>query len=415
MGEQMTVQLVDMAHGGDAVGRYEGKAIFVPYGIPGESVRVEIVRDRGRFAHARLLNVLSASPQRVQPPCPYFGACGGCQWQHIAYEAQLSYKRSIVRTQLQHIAGLPDATVHPTLGMTDPWHYRNHVQFSVSRDGELGFMAAGSHQVVPIENCLLMHPLLEEVFDSLDIELPGLQRLSLRAGINTGEQMIIFEVALDEAPELEVNLPVSCVLLLSDGTPVTLVGSPYIRELVAGRVYRLSASSFFQVNTQQNERLVSLVSTYLNPGADSIVLDAYCGVGTFALGLAGKAKQVIGIESSAVAITDARANAADMDNVVFLQGGVKEVIPTLDVTAPLVVMDPPRTGLDQEALSALVDLAPVRIVYVSCDPATLARDIKRLLASGYQLRQVQPIDMFPQTCHIECVAVLTSSPEEPDK
>lgn len=413
MGERLIVELADIAHGGDAVGRYEGKAIFVPYGIPGESVRVEIVRDRGRFAHARLLDVLSTSPQRVQAPCPYFGACGGCQWQHMAYETQLEYKRLIVRTQLERIAALPDVTVHPTLGMTDPWRYRNHVQFSVSRGGKLGFMAASSRKVVPIERCLLMHSLLEEVFDSLDIELPDLQRLLLRAGINTGEQMIIFEMASDQPPELEVDLPVSCVLLLSDGTPVTLVGSPYIHESVAGRVYRLSAPSFFQVNTQQTEKLVSLVSTYLNPEPDSVVLDAYCGVGTFGLSLATKAKQVIGIESNAAAIADARANATDMDNVVFVHGPVEETIPTLDVTAPLVVIDPPRTGLDKKALSALVNLAPVRIVYVSCDPATLARDVKRLLGSGYHLREVQPTDMFPQTYHIECVAVLTSFPEEP--
>jgi 23S rRNA (uracil1939-C5)-methyltransferase len=411
MGERLIVQLADMAHGGDAVGRCEGKAIFVPYGIPGESVRVEVVRDRGRFAHARLLDIVSASPQRVQPPCPYFGACGGCQWQHVAYETQLEYKRLIVHAQLQRIAGLPEVTVHPPLGMSNPWRYRNHVQFSVSRDGALGFMAAGSREVVAIEKCLLMHPLIEEMFDSLDIELSDLQRLSLRAGINTGEQMIIFEMASDEPPELEVDMPISCVLLLSDGTAVTLVGSHYIHELVAGRAYRLSASSFFQVNTHQTEKLVSLVSTYLNPEPEDIVLDAYCGVGTFALGMGARAKQVIGIESNLAAVADARVNAADMDNMVFVGGPVEEIMPTLDVTAPLLVIDPPRTGLDQNALSAVVNLAPVRIVYVSCDPATLARDIKRLVAAGYHLREVQPIDMFPQTYHIECVAVLTSLPE----
>ena len=218
MGERLIVQLEDMAHGGDAVGRHEGKVIFIPYGIAGESVRVEITRDRERFAHARLLEVLVASPQRVQPPCPYFGTCGGCQWQHIQYGSQLEYKQGIVRTQLQRIAGLSDIVVRPTLGMADPWHYRNHMQFNSSRDGRLGLMAAGSHQVVPIDHCLLMHPLLEEMFDSLDIELFGLQRLSLRAGVNTGEQMIIFETEDDQPPEVEVDLPLSCALLLSDGT-----------------------------------------------------------------------------------------------------------------------------------------------------------------------------------------------------
>lgn len=406
MGKQLNVQLTSMAHGGEAVGHYEGKAIFVPYGIPGESVRVEIVQDKGRFAHARLLEVLSASPHRVQPPCPYFGVCGGCHWQHVAYAAQLEYKRSIIQTQLQRIAGLPNAMAHPTLGMADPWHYRNHVQFSVSEDGQLGFMAANSHKVIPIEHCLLLHPLLEELLDAMDIELPGLQRLSLRAGIHTGDQMIIFEMESDQPPELEVDLPVSCVLLLSDGTPVTLLGSSCIREQVAGRMYRISAPSFFQVNTHQAEALVSQVCTYLSAGPEHTVLDAYCGVGVFALSLAATAKRVLGIESNAAAIADAQANAAGMDNVSFLCGRVEEVAPTLAISTPLLVVDPPRTGLDRQALSALVQLAPTRIVYVSCDPATLARDVKSLLASGYHLREVQPIDMFPQTYHIECVAVL---------
>jgi len=406
MGEELVIQLADMAHGGDAVGRHEGKAIFVPYGIPGESVRVEILRDRGRFAHARLREVLSASAQRVQPPCPYFRVCGGCQWQHLSYDSQLKYKRSIVHAQLQRIAGIHKPIVQPTLGMMDPWRYRNHVQFAVTRDGNLGFMAASSHNVVPIDRCLVMHPLLQEAFDSLDIELPDLHRLSLRAGINTGDQMIIFELTSDQPPELELDLPISCVLLLSDGTPITLAGSPHIHEQALGRSYRISSSSFFQVNTAQAEKLISLVADYLSPKSDSVVVDVYCGVGTFGLALAGQAKQVIGIESSSSAITDARANAADVDNAIFVEGSVAIVAPTLNVASPLVVVDPPRTGLDKKALSALVNLGPSRLVYVSCDPATLARDIKSLIASGYRLREVQPVDMFPQTYHIECVAAL---------
>jgi len=324
----------------------------------------------------------------------------------VAYEAQIAYKRSIVRAQLQRIAGLPDATVRPTLGMGTPWHYRNHVQFRAGSDGQLGFLATGSHRVVPIENCVLMHPLLEALLDSMDIQLPGLQRLSLRAGINTGDQMLILEMESDQPPDLEVSLPVSCVLQLSSDVPVTLIGSPYIYEEVAGRVYRISAASFFQVNTRQTERLVSLVCEYLSPNPYSVVLDAYCGVGTFALGLAECAERVLGIESNSAAIADARINAHGLDNVTFTRGSVEEIVPTLDIADSLVVLDPPRSGLSKAAMSALVGLAPLRIVYVSCDPASLARDIKRFLPTGYQLREVQPVDMFPQTYHTECVAVL---------
>jgi len=413
MAERLTIQLTDMAHGGAAVGRDEGKVVFVPYGMPGDEVLVKIVRDKGRFAHAQLLEVLSASPERVQPLCPYFGTCGGCHWQHATYEAQLAYKRSIVRAQLRRIAGLTDTTVHPTLGMPTPWHYRNHVQLCANPKGLLGFMAAGSHRIVPIEDCLLMHPLLGELFGSLDIELPALLRLSLRAGTRTGDRMIIFEMEADQPPELEVNLPTSCVLLLSSGVPVTLIGSPYVYEQVAGRTYRISAPSFFQVNTHQTDALVSQVAEYLDPEPDSVILDAYCGVGMFALSLAGKARQVFGVESNAAAIADAQANARNTSNVTFIHGLIERIVPTLDMTDPLVVIDPPRSGLSKAAMSALVKLSPLRIVYVSCDPASLARDIKRLLPTGYQLREVQPIDMFPQTYHTECVAVLDRRTQRP--
>ena len=406
MAQQLTLSLSDMAFGGEAVGRSEGKAVFVPYALPGDVVRVEVVSDKGRYARARLLDIVTPSPYRVAAPCPYFGVCGGCQWQHVEYTAQLEYKRSIVLSQLQRIAGLADAPVRSTYRMDEPWHYRNHVQFSVSEDGQLGFMAAGSHRVVPIAACLVMHALLTELYDAVDIELPGLRRLSLRAGIGTGERMIVLEMEDDQPPEVEVDLPISFVLSLSDGTPVTLLGSSYIHEQLAGRIYRLSAPSFFQVNTHQAETLISLVRTYLKATAGSTVVDAYCGVGTFALELARTAGQVVGIESSAAALADAAVNAEGLDNVRFVQGAVAEKLATLDVQAPLAVLDPPREGLGQEVIAALARLAAPRVVYVSCDPATLARDIKGMLAAGYALREVQPVDMFPQTYHIESVALL---------
>jgi 23S rRNA (uracil1939-C5)-methyltransferase len=407
MTDELILDLEDMAHGGDAVGRHEGKVVFVPYGIPGESVRVEITRDRKRFAHARLLEVLSPSPQRVPPPCPYFGTCGGCQWQHIAHETQLGHKRSIVEAQLQRIAGVSDAAVQRTMGMSDPWHYRNHTQFSVNSDGQLGFMASSSHRVVPVERCLLMHPLLEEMYESLDLEIAGLSRLTLRAGIGTGAQMVVFEMDTGQVPEVSVEIPVSCIALWPDGTAITLIGNGYIEELVAGSAYRVSANSFFQVNTQQTEQLLSVVAAYLSPDAGDTLVDTYCGVGTFGVALADQVARVIGIESHAPSIADARANAAGLANVTFFESVAEAVLPTLDgLTAPLVLLDPPRTGLASEALSAVLDLAPARIVYVSCDPATLARDVGKFAASGYDLREVQPIDMFPQTYHIECVALL---------
>lgn len=407
MEKGITVTLQDIAHGGSAVGRYEGKVLFVPQGIPGETVRVAIVQDKGRYAQARLLDVLEPSPARISPPCPHFGACGGCHWQHIAYSSQLEYKQAIVRTQLQRIAGLDQAIVHPTIGMADPWHYRNHAQFAVDDCGRLGFMAAASHKVVPIESCLLLEPPLQELFDALDIDLPELERLSMRLGVRTGDLMMILETADDLAPEIEVDLDVSGVFMFSDRTPVTLFGNSFILEQIAGRTFRISAPSFFQVNTSQAEVLVKLVGQLLAPGPDDVLVDAYCGVGTLSLGLAGKCRHLLGIESSAAAIADALANAGSSGNVTFIHQPVDVGLASLDVQPTLVVMDPPRSGADNDSLAHLSRLQPHRILYVSCDPATLARDIQMLSTHGYRVEHVQPIDMFPQTFHVETVVLIT--------
>lgn len=403
----ITLQLTDMAHGGDALGRHEGKVIFVPYAIPGEEALVEIVEDKGSYARAQLVEILSPSPYRVDPPCSHFGPgkCGGCQWQHIAYPAQLELKAAVVGDQLARLGRLPEVPVKPTIPSASPWRYRNHVQFTVNDDGRLGFVATDGRRVEPIEVCYLLHPLLEELFAALDLELPELVRLSLRAGVNTGDQMMIFETQDDEPPILESDLPVSCVLLLSDGTPVNLIGSNHITEVVGGRRFHMSATSFFQVNTAAAEELVRVVSEYLAPAGDEVLLDAYCGVGTFALSLADKVGYVISIEEDAGAVADARLNATGLANVEFIEGSVEAILPRLDRAMDLAVLDPPRQGCKPEALAALVELTPRRMVYVSCDPATLARDARKLADGGYHLVEVQPVDMFPQTYHIESVAL----------
>ncbi len=403
----ITLQLTDMAHGGDALGRNEGKVIFVPYAMPGEEVTVEIVEDKGRYARGRLVEILSPSPHRVDPPCPHFGPgrCGGCQWQHIAYPAQLELKATVVGDQLARLGRLPDVPVRRPIPSPSPWQYRNHVQFAVTVDGQLGFVATDGRQVETVEVCYLLHPLLEELFAALDLEQPGLARLSLRSGINTGDQMMIFETHDDLPPALESDLPVSCVLLLSDGTPINLIGNNHVTELVAGRRFRISATSFFQVNTAAAEKLVGVVGEYLAPAGDEVLLDAYCGVGTFALSLADKVGQVIGIEEDAGAVADARLNAEGMANVEFIEGSVETILPRLERPIGLAVLDPPRQGCKPEALAALIELSPHRFLYVSCDPATLARDAHKLADGGYQLVEVQPVDIFPQTYHVESVAL----------
>lgn len=404
----IALSLTDMAHGGSALGRHQGKVIFVPYALPGEQVTVEVLKDKRHFAHARLLEVQSPSPDRIEPPCPFFGKCGGCHWQHASYPAQLAFKTAIVRSQLTRLAKFADPPVRDTIASPDPWHYRNHVQLAVSRRGQLGFYAAASRHIVPVDECLLLHPLLDTLFFALDLgfeaNLP-LRRLSLRAGVNTGDQMIIFETVGDEPPELEVDLSVSCVLLPQDGRPVNLIGFNRITERVAGQTFFISPGSFFQVNTPQTETLIRLVTEYLEPAGDETLLDAYCGVGTWALTLAGRVAHVIGIESAPTAVEDFQINAEEMENVMILPGAVEEVLPGLEMPIDLAVVDPPRAGMTREALAALVRLAPQRIVYVSCDPATLARDGRALVEAGYDLSTVQPVDMFPQTHHVETVSL----------
>ena len=402
------LRLSDMAYGGAAVGRHEGKAVFVPGGIPGEEVRVEIVQDRPRYARARLLKVLAPSPERVAPPCPQFGRCGGCQWQHVEYGAQLRYKQRIVESHLQRIGRIPSPPLRPPIGMAHPWRYRNNMQFVVDREGHLCLMAAGSHRPVPVGDCHLLCPELGQVLAELELDLPDLAGVTLRAGRRTGERMLVLATRGADVPELEVDRPLSCVLLRPDGSIAPLIGSPYLHEELAGRRLRVSAGSFFQVNTEQAEALLEVVREYARIEPGETVLDAYGGVGTIGLALAGRAGRVLIAEASPSAAADARKNASSVPNATVIEGAVEAVLPALEGAIDVAVLDPPRAGVAARALAALAARRPRRIVYVSCDPSTLARDLGRLLEQGYALQEVQPVDMFPQTYHVECVALLAA-------
>lgn len=402
------LQLTGMAHGGEALGRHEGKVIFVPYALPGEEVFVEIVQDKGRYARARLSEVVEPSPDRVEPRCPHFGVCGGCQWQHVAYGAQLRFKEEILRDQLERIGGVSKPPVRPSLGAHEPWLYRNQVQFHLDEEGRLGFLSLGGKEVVPIEVCYIMHPLVEEVFRALDLAFPQLKRLSIRAGTRTGQKLLVLEMKEGVIPALEVDEPLSCVEFLPDGTLLTLVGDSHIVEEVRGRRFRISAATFFPVNTEQLERLIEVVRGYLAPEGHEVLLDACCGVGTFGLSLAGEVSQVIGVEKSNSALADARFNAQNEENVDLIGGRIEDILPDL-VKVDLALLNPPRQGCGRAVIAQLLRLAPDKIVYVSCNPATLARDIKRLGEGGYHLVEAQPVDIFPQAYHIEAVALLERS------
>jgi 23S rRNA (uracil1939-C5)-methyltransferase len=404
----VTLKLSQMAHGGSALGRYQGKVFFVPYALPGETVSVEVEASKKGWARTHLVEVIDPSPERTAPACPHFGpeACGGCQWQHIRYPAQLAYKTDVVRDQLARLGGLTNVLVHPTRAVGEPWSYRNHVQLHASPGG-LGYVAADGQRVEPINTCPIMHPLVAELFAELDVEIEELERLSLRAGVNTGQQMVIFETSEDEPFELMVDRPVSCVLIQRDGTPVVLVGNDHLFEQVAGQEYRVSAGSFFQVNTPGAEALVDAVLSYLSPRPYETLLDLYCGVGLFSLVLAARVAQVLAVEANPAAVDDARFNveSAGLDNVRVIAGDVADILVALDEPVHATIVDPPRSGCGHEVVIRLAALGPKRLVYVACDPATLARDAKTFATAGYQLVEVQPLDLFPQTYHIESVGL----------
>lgn len=408
MSESFELVPFAMAHGGSALGSHEGRIVFVPFGIPGERVRVEIVEDKGRYTRARILEVVEPSPDRADPPCPHFGPglCGGCHFQHIDYAAQLRFKRDVVIDQLTRIGGFRQPPVQPTLASPDPWAYRSHATFHLDDEGNLCYVRTDGHSLIAIEECHIIRPELLELFYELDLSLPELERVRLQVGTD-GDRTVILSTKDDAIPELEVSLPVSVNFLLSDNEPVNLVGASHVNYTVRGRTFRVTAGGFFQVNVPQAEALVDLVMQRLNLRGTETVLDLYAGVGLFTAFLAEVASLVVSVESYPPAVTDADINLADLDNVELVEGSVEDVLPDLDGPFDAAVLDPPRAGMDRAALDALARLAPAAIVYVSCDPATLARDAKRLAQKGYRLIDVQPVDMFPQTYHIECVALLS--------
>lgn len=395
-----------MAHGGDALGRDEnGRVIFVPYAIPGEKVRVEIVDDQERFAHARLLDVLEPAAERFEPRCPHFGVCGACHWQHMTYEAQLKYKEEVVIDQLQRIGHLQDANVRPTLANPEPWTYGVDVSFSPTPNGEkLGFWSPVMEQVMAIEECHIIRPLLLELFQDLDLAFPGLRRLTLRVGDDEA-MLVALEVEGLEPPELVTDFPVSVTVLLPDGTAANLVGDNHVVQAVKGRDFRVSAGSFFYTSPPAAALLVDTVLRHAALTGAETVLDAYCGVGMLTSFLADDAAQVIGVEAAPDAVADAALNLEDAGSAVLYEGSVEAVLPEIALRPEVMVVDPPADGLSRDVVEMLEVAELERLIYVSSDPATLARDARQLRDGGYELVEVQPIDMLPQTFRVLTVSL----------
>ena len=389
-GEHIRLTLTGMGHRGMALGRHHEQVVFVRGGVPGETVEVEVLRRYNDYLEGRVASVITASPHRVDPPCQYYGECGGCQYQHIAYEQQLKLKRAVVEEQLRRIGKFEAAPVAPTLAAPSQWHYRNHARFTVNKEGLLGFVRPESHWALPIEECLLLDERMNGMLGDLHGHCAETRQLSFRFGVNTGEYLIQPRI---KNPALSLE-----------------TGQTHYHETLQGNRFRVASPSFFQVNTAQAERMAQVVQGYLDDGV-GLLVDAYAGVGTFAVLLASHARRVLAVEESGPAVKDGRLNAEGVGNVEFVQGKVEEVLPQLTERPDVVLLDPPRAGCHQTVLDSLIRHRPRRVVYVSCEPATLARDLRILCDGGFTLREAQPVDMFPQTYHIECVALLEGQGE----
>ncbi len=400
----ITIDLVGMAHGGTAVARgKKNTTIFVPNGIPGEKVRVKITRRKNNHSFAEILTVLQPSADRIEPHCSLFTICGGCHFQHIDAAAQLRIKQDVIRDQMARIGNIKNAPVARTLPNPTPWEYRHEIKLSRVEEGGLGFWSPSQKKVIPIDACPVAHPKVIEFLQDVDLDLPGLRRLSLRIGDDEA-MLAAIEVDRVEPPLLKADFPVSVAMVLPDKTAVSLVGDHYTVMTIKGHDFRISPGCYFPPSVGGMELVIDTVLRYANLTEDATVLDWYSGVGILSAFLAEQAAAVIGVESNPDAVADTAVNLAHTNNVSLFEGQVEEM-PLLDEPVDVMVLNPPKFGLSREAADIVSAINPARIVYVSSDVATMARDGRKLIRNGYKLIEIQPIDMQPQTFFIETVSL----------
>ncbi len=411
VGEEYEVTLSTWAYGGDAMGRLpDGRAVFVPFTLPGERVRIRLTEVKPHYARGELVSILEPSPDRVPPRCRHYRVCGGCHYQHVHYAAQLAAKTAIVRDQLERIGKLYGVRVYPTVPSPRPWHYRNHVRFHITPEGRLGFQKRGSEDTVAIEECHLPDQVISQVWPRIHMEdpPPGLEQVHVRSGAE-GEVMVVLEGQQPRPPaEVTLETDASMVYLGPEpGQVYVLSGRSYLVYEVKGRLFRVSAGSFFQTNLPVAELMIDHILENIPLRPDDTLLELYAGVGLFTAFLAPRVRRVLAVESSPSACGDFVVNLDEFDHVELYEATVEQTLPYLreqGVRPDVVLLDPPRTGLSKEALEGLVALEPSYIVYVSCHPATLARDAHQLHKHGYHLMRITPFDMFPQTYHIETIS-----------
>jgi 23S rRNA (uracil1939-C5)-methyltransferase len=439
------IDITGMGYEGEGVGKINNFTVFVQGALLGETVKVKIVKVAKNYAFGKLLEVVKSSSFRGEPICSIYKNCGGCQMQHMSYEGQLEFKTQRVKDVMERIAKLEDVVIHPALGMKNPFRYRNKVQLPVGKvNGEvrIGFYAPRSHDIIDMATCHIQDEVADKVvklakewiirhniepYNELE-DKGSVRHIMIRRGFKTGEVMVVIvtkEEKLSYSEEF-VQLMVENIqglksviqninskktnVILGEKNKV-LWGQETITDYIGEFRFNISPLSFFQVNPVQTEVLYNKALEYAGLNGDEIVFDAYCGAGTISLFLSQKAKKVYGVEIVPEAIEDANKNALqnNIDNVEFFVGESETVIPQLiqkGIKADVVVVDPPRKGCERSLLEAITVIEPRRIVYVSCDPATLARDLGILKDLGYKTLEIQPVDMFPQTAHVECVALI---------
>ncbi|MBQ8306402.1 MAG: 23S rRNA (uracil(1939)-C(5))-methyltransferase RlmD [Blautia sp.] len=442
----VTIRIEDCSTEGQGIGKADGYAVFVKDTVIGDLAEVRIVKAKKNYAYGRLEKILEGSPWRQEPVCPVARQCGGCQLQSMKYEEQLRFKEKKVRDHLERIGGFANLQMEPVIGMDTPYHYRNKAQFPVGRDrdGRLvaGFYAGRTHTIIKTDNCALGVSVNQDILNRVLAHMEAfsidpydertghglIRHVLIRTAFSTGEILVCLVVngnrvpgekeltaSLREIPgmtsiSLNVNRKNTNVIL---GDQLRILwGNPYIVDSIGDIKYQISPLSFFQVNPLQTVQLYRKALSYAGLKGGETVWDLYCGIGTISLFMAQKARKVLGVEIIDAAVENARSNAAlnGFSNAEFFVGKSEDVLPEqyekTGEYADVIVVDPPRKGCDETLLSTIIRMQPERVVYVSCDSATLARDLKYLCERGYELKKVCPVDMFPQTVHIETIVLL---------
>lgn len=446
----IVLDITGMTHEGMGVGKIEGFAVFVQGAIEGEKVRAKIIKVLKNYAIARVMEYISSSPFRTEPFCPAYKRCGGCSLQHMTYEKTLDFKRQVVTDNLIRIGGLSDVKVNETIGMENPLNYRNKAQYPVGigKEGPIaGFFARRSHEIIDAASCDIQHSLSDKAKDivlgfvkALNIPVYNentgegiIRHVVTKIAFGTGEVMVIIVATRPEIPKvnklvyrLKRDIPgLGSIILNVNPKPgnvvlgtqnITLYGKDTIEDKLDGLTFEISPLSFYQVNSIQTEVLYKKALEFASLSGNETVYDLYCGIGTITLFAARKARLAIGIEVVTEAVEAARRNAIknNIVNTEFHTGEAEKVFPKLFANgkkADVVFVDPPRKGCDEVLLKTLAEMSPSRIVYVSCNPSTLARDLKYLYGTdaGYEVKEVQPVDMFPWTMHVECVVLMCAS------